>query len=252
MKMKMLSVIIAFFMLLESCATTVETTAIKRQTEISIDGQLQDWDGKLSPTNRFDTQLGFQFDDEFLYLCLVVPDRTHQMQMMVAGFSVWFDPSGGKNRRFGIRCPIGHQEDIRLVRSFGNDREARSFLDRIQSELSVTLEGGEPTQLNILETKEIQIRLAQSALGLVYELRVPLRRSAQHPYAIGFDSSASLGVGVQSYEILSQSVGAGQSSRPTGGGRGGRGGGSGALSGGVDTPDRPKMLDIWTRVSFPK
>ena len=251
--MKSALIVVATVGVIAGCATTIESTASRRLNDIVIDGEASDWAGKLTATNQSNVQCGIQYDDDFVYLCVLVPERGNQMQMLGGGFSVWIDPAGGKDKRFGIRCPIGQQENVRTMRSAGSPDEFRAFINQLQNELQITVNGGEAQQMRKLELKGIQFTLAPSEKGLVYELKVPFRATADHPLALGVDSFTALGIGIESYEVLSRSVGGGMSSRPTGSGRGGRGGGM--ASGGGSAPsfegggERPKLLDFWVRAS---
>ena len=51
--------------------------------------------------------IGLQNDSNNLYLLLKAEDRDTQMMIMRGGLTVWLDSKGGKNKKFGIRYPVG-------------------------------------------------------------------------------------------------------------------------------------------------
>ena len=75
--------------------------------EIVIDGDPQEWKGAVYALDGEATVLGLINDSMSLYLCLVSSDPNVSRQVLGRGFTLWFDPSGGKERTFGIRFPLG-------------------------------------------------------------------------------------------------------------------------------------------------
>ena len=79
-----------------------------REFEVIIDGQDIEWRGV---SNYFEKKsnilIGFLNDEEHLYIRFSTMDRKLHRQIVSLGFTVWFDPKGGKKKRFGIHFPVG-------------------------------------------------------------------------------------------------------------------------------------------------
>ena len=93
-----------------------------RDNEVIIDGQDIEWrDVSSYYEKRSNTVITFLNDKEHLYVRFSTRDRSLQRKLTTHGFTVWFDPEGGKKKRFGIHFPLGIQYgDLPL---FKRDRE---------------------------------------------------------------------------------------------------------------------------------
>lgn len=88
---------------------------------------------------------------------------------------------------------------------------------------------------------------------LVYELRVPLAKSADRPYAVGARPGSTIGLGLETFklELPAPPQREGAAGRPPMGGMGGRGGGgTGGSQGGLRRPELPKPWQAWARVTL--
>jgi len=110
------------------------------QEQVNIDGDESDWQEALTYVEGKNVSLGVKNDGEFLYVCLVSTDRMLRRQMMMRGFTVWFDPDGGKEKTFGLRFPIGMIDSGRMFsgRGRGGDPESmREDFSRSLAELEL-------------------------------------------------------------------------------------------------------------------
>jgi hypothetical protein len=82
-----------------------------RENEIEIDGSQTDWKGALTFLEKKNLSFGFMNDDHYLYACLVTGDPMLQSKILRMGFTIWFDATGGKDKKYGIRFPIGFNPD---------------------------------------------------------------------------------------------------------------------------------------------
>jgi hypothetical protein len=247
--MNRIGLIIALAMIVGGCSTAVQMTSSWDDTAILIDGSDADWGTSLNPAANSPVALGFRNDGEFLYVCLSTDDPFLQAQILNGGLTVWFDPKGETDETFGIRFPLMGENTPRW-----NPREplgaSFSFLEPTFRELAVLGPEDEEVVFSILQVKGIQIKMGASERSLVYEMKVPLRRSPETPVAIGINENVPLGVGFQTREFGADRVQgtSGRASARTGGRRGGRGGGSGGAGSDLGGANRPEPLDLWAKV----
>ena len=73
---------------------------------IDVDGQDADWQGATFYVEKANVVVGLLNDAHYLYLYLGSTERAIQSQLLFRGFTVWFDPKGGKEEYLGIRFRI--------------------------------------------------------------------------------------------------------------------------------------------------
>jgi hypothetical protein len=174
---------------------------------------------------------------------------------MRQGFTLWFDPDGGKEKTFGIKYPLGMQASGTGMRGDEQSMErSRQAPRRPMVELEVLGPGkDEVKKMPIAEAKGIDIIVEFSSGMLVYELKVPLIQSEQHPYAIGAEAGSSVGIGLEAPKMKRSDM-SGQMSGERGGGgpSGGMRGGAGGrgMPGGDRRSQMRKPLKIWAVVQL--
>jgi hypothetical protein len=240
---------------------------------IAIDGVNQEWSGKLVPIKDTQVSMAFYNDDQFLYLCLTTSDRATRSQIQRQGLSLWFDADGGKKKAFGLEFPLG-MRGMTVVERRGDTGEpglAQRPLDADQERIGILTSGKstERESLRLEEAGRIQAKIGDDNGVLVYEMKVPLRKSDAAPYAIGAKPGGIIGIGLQTPEFQWRDGGSGTGGgegRPGGGGggswggMGGRGGmGGGGMGGGRGRGgeagmrgrgEMPKPLKHWTTVEL--
>jgi len=110
----------------------------------------------------------------------------------------------------------------------------------------------EVKKIPVEEAKGIEIDIEFSSGMLVYELKVPLIQSEQHPYAIGAEAGSSVGIGLETAKMewpnmRRETSGGRVGGGPTGGMRGGTGGRG--MPGGRRSR-MPQPLKIWAVVQL--
>lgn len=222
--------------------------------EIVIDAKSDDWLDTLYYFESEMVSLGFFNDENFLYVCMLAEHPILQMQVVGQGFTLWFDPEGGKEKAFGIKFPIGMRSmsgkmDSVRAQEGGPDREKiRQAFEESLADLEILGPGGSKQRIPIEEAKGLEIK-ARNETGLfVYELRVPFKLDEEHPYAIGTEAGMEIGVGLEIPEIDMDEIRkemqgrmGGQEGMPPGGmgGMGGMGRRGGRM------PKMPNGLDVW-------
>jgi hypothetical protein len=225
--------------------------------EIVIDAKSDDWLDTLYYFESNMVSLGFFNDESHLYVCMLAEHPMLQMQVVGQGFTLWFDPAGGKKKTFGIRFPIGMrgmraQMDPMRTQEGELDREKmRQAFEESLADLEIFGPGGVKRQLPVEEAKGLEIKVRNETGLFVYELKVPLRANEEHPFAIGANAGTAIGVGLEVPEIdkdemrnAMQGRMGGQGGIPPGGSMGG-GGRGGIGRRGYQKPKIPNGLDVW-------
>jgi hypothetical protein len=236
-----------------------------RDREVVVDGNHGEWAGPLVQVDdKVPLTAAATNDGQFLYVVLSASNPATRMQILRQGLIVWFDPSGGDKKHFGLKFPVG----VPLGEmGRGRDRERRRRPPPDPGEDSDL----EPTdRLEVYGPKKddarsfvstmapgIAVKIGQVEGSLVYELKVPIQASSEFPYAIGAKPGTLIGFGLETPKMdkpaREERGGRG------GGGRGGRGRGMGGRGGGGAGRDRrgdrggfepPKPLKSWATIQL--
>lgn len=246
--------LIFFAILLQAGCTTYEINSIWRTDEIIIDGKSSDWVGKLGYIVDAHVSVGVQNDQESLYICLIAEHQFLSDQVMSQGMTLWFDPSGGKNKTFGIKFPLGRQFSRERRNPMSKPEEGMNREKRREEfkpsfdEIEILYPEDEKSiKISIDEAKGINIALAPSSGILVYELKVPIIENELYPYALGAKRDSTIGIGVEIPKMDRSAMRNARSGGMGGGRPGGRmapaGGGRGGSMG--RRPEIINGLKIW-------
>jgi len=221
-----------------------------RDRELAIDGDSGDWPGPLRPIeeNR-PLMVAAMNDGQNLYLVLSTSDSAERRQILRQGLIVWFDPSGGEKKHFGLKYPVGVPPEERSTRGGGGggggyrrgpggggghppsdpgsrDPSGSSSPDQVEPTNRLEVYGPQKDDAHSFVTEMapgITVKTGQADGYLVYELKVPLAKTADSPYAIETKPGAQIGFGIETPKV----------EHPSGEGRGGPGGGFGGFGGGM-------------------
>jgi hypothetical protein len=234
--------------------------------EIIIDAKSDDWLDTLYYFESEMVSLGFFNDESHLYVCMLAEHPMLQAQVVSQGFTLWFDPAGGKEKTFGIKFPLGMRGELeqmdfmRTQEGELNRNKMREAFEKSLADLEILGPGVVKKQIPVDEAKGIEIKVRNETGLFVYELKVPLQSDEEHPYAIGANAGTAIGVGLQVPEIdmdemrkVMQERMGGAGMPPEGGGM--PPGGMGGMGGGMGRPggSRPKMpngLDVWASLQL--
>ncbi len=235
LKAAVLSLSIIILLFSQVGCSAFEIDSLWREKEILIDGNSSDWLGALVYLEDNGVSVGIQNDEHDLYICLLAESSFLRSQVMRRGFTLWFDPAGGKDKTFGIKFPIGMpipetRPQARIEPIDRIDREQK--LERIESlndKLEILGPGkSDQRRIPLNKVKGIEVFIDAASGLLVYELKVPLKQSDENPYAIQASAGDTLGVG---FEMPKTDRGALRGERPGGAGVGSGGGVSGGMGG---------------------
>jgi hypothetical protein len=258
-------------LLFSGCGSAIELSSTWRQQQIVVDGENADWVAMPSHAEKTKFTVSVSNDNEFAYICLTSHEPRVHMQMMMSGFTVWFDRNGGSDKTFGIKFPLGRQAGAMppmMDREKMNDPETmRQLSDGALSEFEILGPNeSDRYRLSVTSGGGIQAKLGRSKQGqMVYELRVPLTKSPVHKYAINVLPSARIGVGFETGKMEKGKRdrggehgtpgGSGDGEPPMGGGRGGGMAGppGGGRSGGPpESVLQTEAIDLWFSVQLSK
>ena len=204
-----------------------------RNRDIVIDGKDTEWRGCEAYYDEENMiRIGLYNDDDNLYICLSTWNARIQTQLLRMGFTIWFDPEGGKKERFGIRYPMksidfsksgiprgempdggvpggeypGRPEDVAREEMEEEHRikpeMIRELLVRVRDSMELLGPGNDEhigTEMYIEDAAMIGVEAMMDISNgrLVYELKVPLPRREDIPYTIGAAAGAEIGIGFE-------------------------------------------------------
>lgn len=274
--------LILIVLLTAGCASviTFETESRPLDRAMIIDGNDDDWSGNLYTVEGERVSLGLFNDQEYLYVCLSANDITTVSQVMRQGLTVWFDAEGGRKKTLGIKYPDGSEPGAdKADKKKGDGRKAdgehpssppkprddwsESGFDvppeNMPREVEIIRAGvADNVKMGIEDIAGFAVRVRPTNTSFVYELRIPLVQTAEHPVAVGIIPGKTLGIGFETGKLSAVrgpkdgSPGAGPTGMPGGGsggnmppmgGSGGMGPGGG-MGQGVDLL-AAKRLKIW-------
>ncbi len=230
-----------------------QLSSIWRDREVTIDGKHDEWLNSLMYFEEDNISLGLLNDESFMYICMIVENPMIRSQIMRQGFTLWFDPDGGKKRIFGIKFPIGMSEEMQMrgmregdvpmkpKREEQDPERVRQAPMRQMTELEIIGPGkDESVRMPIEQAKGINVTINSSSGSLVYELKIPLSQDEQKPYAVGAKAGSSIRIRLETPKFKRPNMRGGMGGMPGGGGRGGMGG----MRGGGMMPRMPGPLKI--------
>ena len=238
------------------CSSSAQLTSAWPENKIQIDGQPSDWGSHITPIKDSPIALGTLNDQDFLYLCIVSSDLQFRREMMGLGLIVWFEPDGGD--RIGIHYPTGFRQMGRMpTRDPGGsgDREGGIANSLAFSDLEILgPEKDDKTVYSPLEIPGVRVKIGQWRGSVVYEIRMPLKKSKSNPIAINAADGSDVDIEIQSGSLdasMRRFPGEGEPGGVEGRGEGmreGRGGGmrGGGRRGGSGqrVQNRPKPVDF--------
>jgi len=251
-----------------------------RDRDVAIDGDNGEWPGSLVAVEENHPLLTAAMNDgQYLYLVLSTNDATLRRQIFRQGLIVWFDPSGGDKKHFGLKYPVGVPFEESGGR--GGYRRGGSGGGRPPSDSGsgdpAHSTSSDPDPIDRLEVygpekddahsfvtamaPGIAVKTGNVEGYAVYELKVPLVKSADMPYAIEAKPGAVIGFGLETPKVEQPSHegrgggfggmgGGGGMGGRGGGGMGGHGGGGGRGGGERGGYEPPKPLKVWAEIKL--
>lgn len=266
MKFKLASrIIIASFALMSiiSCSS-LKQNSTPINGEITIDADLQEWDGSTIYYDKVGTIVGLKNDDENLYLALIIRNQDVIKQIKMSGLQIWIDDAGNNDKKSGLKYPIGfaHNPD-EMMRMPNEERPEGGMPMGIEFGLNDRLEeikiiGSNDligSILNLRKTDKISAAIKYEDNILKYELKIPFKK-VDNALNLSIDLNKEISVGLltekpdlkgnrmkkDSHEF------AGQDSRQGMNGGGGRPPMGGGNPRGISNSET--NLDLWIKVKL--
>jgi hypothetical protein len=243
--------------MLIGCSSSHELRSGWTDREVAITGDESHWKGATTEIVGPDVSVGVKNDGSNLYIGLITSNRATQFQILALGCTAWFDAEGGKNKIFGVQFPVSGLLQGRRLPAGDNAAEFQRLIDAAQRQLVIRGPGvGEQHRLSAQDASGVEARLGYIDGTLIYELKVPLRKSNEHPYAINADMTKPLLVGFETGDLAEAMKGQSGVSSPSqnAGGRGRTGSRTGGRAGGGTGQglggDAPEPLKHWITVQL--
>jgi hypothetical protein len=266
------SALVVFFAFATSsimgCGSTQQLASKWSEGPIRIDGSLRDWSDSTAFVEKDGIRYAVMNDGQYLYFCLLSSKAGLGRQMMFRGMTVWFDPNGGEKKTIGLRFPIGmggmgrSEIPVRPPEEEQGQQGVRpeEFPRQTPNEFEYLGPGENDRQrVSRLQGQGIEIHLTATLERFLYELKIPLQYSSQHPYSVETHAGARIGLGVESNtaQRMTESMRGGEGvegGRPgAGSGRGGgrMGGGMGRGGGQMPGGSQANMtISFWSHVQL--
>lgn len=231
-----------FFLLVfvTSCRSPLDLASTWTGAPMTIDGSRADWT-ELSVMESPPLSLGARNDQQNLYLCLTTADPDVQMQILFAGFTIWFPSSHDGARPFGLQFPLKQDRPIRIEDRDQFEAMFQAFEPRMNSLL--ILDGSENQQFPVIQTPGIKVHVGLKGGVLVYELQVPLNATSSTPYAAVPTADGTIAISFEASPPGRDRLQAG-STRPGRSGRRGPGGGPMSNIGGSESPEQIRFRAV--------
>ncbi len=248
---------------LTGCSSTKEMSSDAVSPNLQIDGNANDWEGKLYIFKDKGLLVGVQDDSADVYVCLEGLDPATSRGMMRGGVTVWFDPGSDDSNLLGI-----HYGGRRLAPSRDNEEEL--FHPLAPSEIEV-LHKGDVVAMKVPAVSSereygLQVALRDSGGAAVFEMKMP-RKIKGGSFGLAKVSEKNLSLDIETAkggfersgaktEGDSGESGGGEGRRGAGmrggrrGGFGGEGGGEGGGRGerGENRGSRPESVSLSLKV----
>lgn len=208
MNVKIISIISLFILSFVGCSSS-ELMVSSSVSNITIDGNHEDWSGKLKYFEDEKVAIGFQNDDKNLYFCLVTSDRANAMKIMAFGLTVWFEPENGE-QEIGLQYPKRIDGAYtRSLKGMNRHNEQNSNFEAIVN--SMMLYQGEYFLID--EDEEIfyaaplgsndgfDLKLDAVNQQFIYEAKIPLGNNSLAQFPINIFSNENVTIRFETGEI---------------------------------------------------
>lgn len=246
-------------MISAGCSGSIDYSSKWAKEPVQTDGTGEQWKGKTSFIKEGGLLFGVQNDSDNLYIVLTTSDRGSKAQMIMSGFTVWFDTKGGDNKAFGIRYPIGARESGLMILPKGpEDNEGQDRMQHMEDDAlnSTTLEvmddENDGRKMEFQDATGITVKLSRSNDVLIYELKIAMKETADNRYAIGVNSIRQIvGLGIETGGFQENKK-MGENGPRGDMGRGNHGPGPGPGDRGSNRPSMPDPIKLWFTVQLAK
>ncbi len=167
-----------------------------RSSTIDVDGALADWN-RLEPV-RHGPLVAAQNDQDALYLVVASDDATVRRQL-ATGLIVWMDASDRRAQTFGLRLDGPAPPPLPTPAAAGDPSDLPPSGSRTKRDAFDLLGPAKHQRRLVEQAGERGLALASGIDGqsVVFELKVPLDRTAATPYAVGARPGTTIALGLE-------------------------------------------------------
>jgi hypothetical protein len=238
-----------------------QLNSIWKQAEIKVDGDESEWSGSMYYLEEQKVGLGLKNDTSDLYIIIKAADRNTQLQIMRTGLTIWLDAKGKKEKTLGIHYPIGMQDyGIPMVmgqKSEENKEERQKQFTEMTEKIEILgPEKNERNRIARVNNSGIQASINDTLGIMVCELKIPLKKTDEFPYAIAAKAGDIISLGLETGEFKREKMkGNMHMGEGMPGGRGGMPPGGGSPPGGMHPRGRegikmPEQIKFWAQVTL--
>lgn len=243
MNKKMIFIISLSLISLIGCSSSELMLSRATDSKIKIDGNQDDWNGKLKYYEDERAAIGFQNDEDNLYFCLVTSDKPSVMKIVTMGLTVWFEPENG-DQTIGLQYPK-KMDSVPPKNRMGKNRNQNNNSD---FEVTVnTMLQNQGEFLLVDEDEEIlyaspigssdgyEIKIAAVNKQFVYEAKIPIGNNSEAQLPINIFPNEKFTIEFETGEIDMDAMKRDGGMQQDGGGGmpgGGQSGGRGSMQGG--------------------
>ncbi|MCF6270776.1 MAG: hypothetical protein L3J41_13760 [Melioribacteraceae bacterium] len=163
------------------CSSSQLMVSSAVESKIVVDGNQEDWVGKLKYFADKQATIGFQNDENNLYFCLVTSNKQSVMKMMTLGLTIWFEPENGE-QIIGLQYPKRMDENT-SPNKMGKNRNSDNNSDfemtintmmQNQGEFVLVDEDEEILYASPVGSDGYEIKVSAANLQFVYEAKIPI------------------------------------------------------------------------------
>ena len=107
--------------LISTACVDYEIQSERTDSKIIIDGNDEDWQGKLQFFADEQFAIGFQHDDENIYMCITTNDKNRARRFLMPGMNIWFDT--GSDKIYAVRFPLLDADKTQRRSNPGNEEQ---------------------------------------------------------------------------------------------------------------------------------
>ncbi|MBN1625591.1 MAG: hypothetical protein JW944_03625, partial [Deltaproteobacteria bacterium] len=209
--------LLAFVVFLSGCKA-VEVSSKWRDKDITIDAIDNEWEDKQYNDEKTQTSIGISNDDSYVYMCITTKDTEIQTAVVQQGFIVWLNGDGTKAKQLGIRFPVVEERGARGGQEGtppggqgappGQGGPGGGSQVSLTELKILTSKKDEGTTFSRDDAGKMGISAIMRNLNneLIYELKVPLKKTDKEPYAVSPSELNKIGVGFMLYGSSSRSA----------------------------------------------
>jgi hypothetical protein len=160
-------------------------------TPVKVDGTGEGWSANFVPVGDPPILVSVENDAQYLYVCVRTSDPNAKSQIALGGLTVWVAAPKGDTGGMGVRFPMhARGQGAHRPRGSGEGESSQGPPANAINDVSTQFELLGPTREDSLVVERdpgqpVQVAIGDDSGVLVYQVRLPLQPSDDHPVAVG-------------------------------------------------------------------